>query len=289
MDINSWKYTWGTISWRNTPEDKIVQRIKDFYNAGIDFNMVGNFCGCTPLDCAAEYSTVKVIEWLIDGGADINSITKSGTALMWAARGGKIENVKYLLERGPKDFVNRKGESGWTPLHFAAGFGSVEITDLLIKKGADVNAQEESGYGPIHWAAKNNYPDCIKLLIENGADKNLKNKHGWTALFSAAYEGSTESLKLLIDSGFDVNLKDDQGRTPLYWAVVRNNSDAVKTLLVAGADVSIVNNDGNTVFDVADGSSIYIREFLKNAEQIRADYLKQQQTNLALIRNQKTR
>lgn len=293
MDINSWKYTWDTIPWQNAPENEIIQKIKDFYNAGVDFNMTGDFSSRAPLDYAAEYSTVKVMDLLIDGGANINSSNKIGTALIWAARGGKIENVKYLIERGPKDFVNRKAKNGWTPLHFAAGFGFAETTDLLIKNGADVNAQTEDGDTPLHWAAKNNYPDCIKLLIENGADKNLKNKHGWTALFDATYGGSAETIKLLIDFGSDVNSKDNQGKIPLYWATIHGNPDAVKALLEAGTDVNIRDNNGKTVFDVVEGSTFFVKKYIENAVQIRADYLKnhlaQQQTNLSLIRNQKTR
>ena len=56
-----------------------------------------------------------------------------------AARRGGIEAVKQRLSAGTK--VDTKHKYGWTPLHFAVQGGSKEVADLLIAKGADVNAK----------------------------------------------------------------------------------------------------------------------------------------------------
>ena len=104
MDITKWDDTWGTINWEEDTEDEIIQKIKDFYYAGVDFNMrrkvkVFPGVGYRPKDIeditilmdAAQYSTPKVIEWLIDGGADMNLRTDMGghMALDFAAEAGK--------------------------------------------------------------------------------------------------------------------------------------------------------------------------------------------------------
>jgi ankyrin repeat protein len=48
--------------------------------------------------------------------------------------------------------VNAKAEEGWTPLHDAARGGHKEIAELLIAKGADLNAKDNDGETPLDWA-----------------------------------------------------------------------------------------------------------------------------------------
>ena len=56
-----------------------------------------------------------------------------------AAETGNIEAVKQHLANGAD--VNAKDKYGRTPLHYAAGHGHKEITEILITKRADVNAK----------------------------------------------------------------------------------------------------------------------------------------------------
>ena len=80
-------------------------------------------------------------------------------ALLDAADSGNTEAVKQQLAAGAD--VNAKDESGWTPLHWAAGTVTVtvsgsagkEIAELLIANGADVNATSNVGITPLHEAA----------------------------------------------------------------------------------------------------------------------------------------
>ena len=60
-----------------------------------------------------------------------------------AADQGNIEAVKQHLDAGAN--VNAKDEVGWTLLHTAAFYGHKEIAELLIAKGADVNAKDVDG------------------------------------------------------------------------------------------------------------------------------------------------
>ena len=184
MDITKWEDTWGTINWYKEPENVIKQKITDFFHAGVDFNMIDyNNCNCMPLDLAAKYSTVGVIDLLIDGGADINLTDEYGfTPLHWAAYNGKTENVKYLIERGPSnrvEFINKQSNEGKiTALHRAAYCGHEETVWALIKVGADVNKQNKKGETALHMAAYFGYVEIAKALIKAGVDVNIKDDDG---------------------------------------------------------------------------------------------------------------
>lgn len=172
MDISSWDETWGTIDWKKDPEDKIKQRIVELYRAGVDFNMNGwyNSSGGKPVLYASEYSTTGVIDLLIDGGADINLPDQSANrdlALHGAACYNRVENVRFLIEHGPRNYVNKQNGFGWTALHVAAmgGRDRFKVAKALIELGADVNIKDKEGKTAWDMAG-----DKVKKLIEN-ADK----------------------------------------------------------------------------------------------------------------------
>ena len=201
MDINSWNDTWGRIDWEKDPEDKIKQKITEFYHAGVDFNMGGKYdrCMARPLDFAAQYSTVGVIDLLIDGGADITLVGEEGwTVLHSACFGGKMENLKYLVEHGPSDkaiFINKPDADGDTVLLWMAKYGGPEKVQALIEAGADVNKQDKRGCTALLWAAYNDHIETVKVLVEAGADVNIKDDDGKTALDVAADETIKQLIK----------------------------------------------------------------------------------------------
>jgi len=88
--------------------------------------------------------------------------------------------------------VYAKG-GGFTPLHYAAWNGHKEVAELLIAKGADVNAKVAIwGRTPLHFAAWNGHKEVAELLIENGAEVNAKDNYGRTPLDLAS--GATAEL-----------------------------------------------------------------------------------------------
>ena len=74
-----------------------------------------------------------------------------------------------------------------TPLHDAAAYGHTEVAELLLAKGADVNAKADGqgGATPLLAAAFNGWRDTAELLLAKGADINAKDLHGSTPLFMA--------------------------------------------------------------------------------------------------------
>ena len=63
--------------------------------------------------------------------------------------------------------------SGATLLHYAAKYGKVDRVRALLERGADVNAKDEDDQTPLHWAAQSGHVDCVRALLERGADVNV--------------------------------------------------------------------------------------------------------------------
>ena len=80
---------------------------------------------------------------------------------------GDLTRVIRALNDGAK--INSKTDSGWTPLHLAAEFGHMGITELLIEQGADKDAQSNAGRRPMHNAIRQRRVNVVKLLIAKGA------------------------------------------------------------------------------------------------------------------------
>ena len=101
-----------------------------------------------------------------------------------------------------------------TPLHLAAGFNHLEIAELLLKSGADVNASDKGGLIPLHNAASFGHYDMTSLLISAGSDVNATDNFGFTVLHEAAKKGRTLICALLIDCGADPGIQNWQGKAP---------------------------------------------------------------------------
>ena len=190
-----------------------IEAVKQHLADGVDVNSKSDI-GRTPLDVAIAFKQPLITDLLRKHGGKTRDELKAAESIEVAAELGNIEAVKQHLDDGTE--VNAKDENGLTPLHFAK---TKEIADLLISKGADVNAKEaKNRITPLPWAAWRGRKEIAELLIAKGADLNTKNKDGGTPLHNAAWKGHVEIAKLLIVKNADVNAKDVEGQTPLDWA-----------------------------------------------------------------------
>jgi ankyrin repeat protein len=96
-----------------------------------------------------------------------------------------------LLAAGAKVNVATSQESsdnlraGTTPLMAAGVNGNKILVQMLITKGADVNAKDQSGNTALIDAAHVGNADVVQLLIASHADVNASNTKGSTALSEA--------------------------------------------------------------------------------------------------------
>jgi ankyrin repeat protein len=91
------------------------------------------------------------------------------------------------------------------------------------------------GASPIHDAVLNGEVELVEILIANGADVDERDVHGYTPLHLAIQQGNTDAAKVLINNGADVNAKTigDNGNdlSPLYLSIILGRS-AVESLLL---------------------------------------------------------
>ncbi len=163
------------------------------------------------------------------------------TPLHYAVQNGNTDDVLTLVEharqkfteREFKEFINRPAVSGISPLHHAAGKNNVEMTELLLVLGAQVNALDYYGANALYG---NNNPEIVERLLFHGADRNHRNSDGMTPLHVAAELGYHEVIPLLITPE-NIDMRDVNGLAPLHYAI--GNPRAVRALLERGANVNI--------------------------------------------------
>jgi ankyrin repeat protein len=113
------------------------------------------------------------------------------------------------------------------------------MVELLISKGADVNAEDNDGYTPLYWAAMQDSKGLVELLTAKGATPV-------STIHLAASAGDLAKVKSFIEEGTDVNAKDKFGRTPLYRVLRVDTNDLAEFLIAKGADVNAKDNEGVT-------------------------------------------
>ena len=107
-------------------------------------------------------SSVKVMEYLLKLGADVNTNIEGRTALHEAAIDGKTEAANFLIANGAD--INARTKNGNTPLHNAVLNGQAEIIKLFIKKGADINAKTEDGKTLLHEAIDGGKRESYRII-----------------------------------------------------------------------------------------------------------------------------
>ena len=171
---------------------------------------------------AVNDNNVEQARVCIKLGADVNAETKyGGSALKLAIEWGRIDIAELLIKSGAN--MN-------DALVFVVKEGDKDMVNLLISAGADVNAKDLWTRPVLLVAINERHKDIAELLIKSGADVNAKDQGGFTPLMEMFVD--KDIAELLIKSGADVNAKDNYGHTVLYNA----NATVAELLIKAGVD-----------------------------------------------------
>src|SRR4029453_11657227 len=130
----------------------------------------------------------------------------------------KMDRVRIRALLKQRVDVNTPQIDGMTALHWAPYQDDLEVTELLVRAGANVKAANRYGVTPLSLACTNGNAAIVEMLLESGADPNASLPGGETPLMTAARVGSLASVRALLSRGVSVDAKDDRrGQTALMW------------------------------------------------------------------------
>jgi RNA polymerase sigma factor (sigma-70 family) len=162
-----------------------------------------------------------------------------------AVRTGDLSTVRRLLQVDPSFVRATLPREAWgepemgqptlplefdyTPLHFAATYGHLELARVLLAHGADVD-DATPGETPLDRAVIMHDVPLATLLLEHGANPDHESAAGLTALHRAAIRGHREIARLLLAHRASPLARDRSGRTALDWAVLEGWQEVAATL-----------------------------------------------------------
>ena len=176
----------------------------------------------------------------MDANADLFLSLTEQTAIQVDSEGGYVEIMQLLLSAGAD--VNAKNIFGQTALHIASYFSAENAIKVLLDADAHIDA-EVDGITALHMAVFRGHNAAVQMLL-NAKEGILPP----TVLHVAADTGNVETLSLLLQEKrlVDLSAKDSYGCSVLHTGSASGHLNVVKMLLAAGADVLSKGEDGCT-------------------------------------------
>ena len=275
------------ISGRNNSE------INTLINDGADINF-RNADGKTPIYVAAEKGHTRVVDLLIERGADLRIVDNlNQSPLTVACRNSKdgtndiiykkwFDIIRFLIEAGAP--LNQYDNLGKTPLLICVDNEDAKSSKLLVERGADieatvhhhitgpthysnsygylVNDNPKVGYTPLWLAVSNESEKMLTVLIRLGADVNARLPFSMeTPLIYSCVRNYTACAHLLIRGGADINLQDSNGNSALMrvckmYNLPKKQIAIAKMLIDLGADVNLVNGSGLDAWKIVEETTV---------------------------------
>jgi ankyrin repeat protein len=186
----------------------------------------------------------ETLQVFLDAEASKTDQTDKDLALLSAARSGKIDAVRALIDYGAEP--------------------NMDPSKLIVtEEGAGMTMQGPGAGSVLIDAASSGNPDLVREILRHHPNLEARDREGKTALFAAGEYRDTdadgarvECVRLLVEAGANVNARDNDGNTPLHETFL---TDVEEELLKLGADVNARNKDGETpIFTTVDDDAILL-------------------------------
>lgn len=196
-------------------------------------------------------NNIQAIRLAIANGSNVNKAFKLSQPdiipLCFACKNQNIELIQILLDSGADINIVDYEQLGTTPLIIACQQGNTDIVRLLLDSGANINLDCELGFTPLTNACAYEQIEIVRLLVERGADVNLPCLEGENPLSVSIECENIEIIKILLKAPtININQIDDLDEPHLIKAVLVGSNEIIEMLINSGANVNIANETNIT-------------------------------------------
>jgi ankyrin repeat protein len=176
---------------------------------------------------AIRNDEVKVVSNLLARGFDPNTVSLNAEPAILLCLVHDSLKTFELIAKHPKTQLNVRNSHGESALMLVSLKGHLPLAKLLVSRDADIN---HPGWTPLHYAATGGHVEIIQLLLDESAYIDAESPNGSTPLMMAARYGNAKSVQLLLNEGADFEVKNQLGLTALDFAKQGVRPDAIKLL-----------------------------------------------------------
>lgn len=277
-DVNARSKERRWVISRRLQSNLIYPELSRNYGSDAEETRVGGF---TPILFAARQGDIESARLLLQAGARVNDQAGDGRSiLLLAAHSNHGDFARFMLDQGANP---NSVSAGYSALHAAVMTGDIELLKALLEKGARPDTQVTRatrvtrngqvlfigdhllGATPLALAAKYVEDDIMQELLNHGADPNLVLMNGWSPLMLAAgaswnykvwdrrdravahelsmqaemfdERGTLKAITTLVEAGAEVNAIDENGSTILHHAVDKGFNSVLQYLAERGVDL----------------------------------------------------
>jgi ankyrin repeat protein len=213
----------------NSPEFVALEIIRRGASIGL-----ADAHGETPLMRACEFNLLAVAKEIASQVTDLEVLDNNGrTALAYASCSLSLEMVQMLVRRGAS--VHTKDRFGRSLFQKAAMLGEIATAEYFLDEFEDlfsVHDRDDQNNQAIHLVAGTGSAISARWLVGRGAEVDGIGHNGWTPLIFSSFYGKVEVARVLVQAGAKIT------RTTLVWAAYNGQSLMVQELLMRGADPS---------------------------------------------------
>jgi ankyrin repeat protein len=157
----------------------------------------------------------------------------------------RANDLKALQQMSQRGGTEVRDALHWTPLHYAALYGSPEAVRIVLEAGADPNARNRSEVTPLMFGAYSF--EKTRLIVGKGGDVNAKANDGTTPLWVAAgAQGNERTIRYLLEKGANAKEIRSSGADDLMRAAAHEDAGVIRLLLEKGLDPRRATKDGDT-------------------------------------------